>query len=171
MPPERLRWSRTLRRPLISHAEPYDNSIGPVMISEVLEHEDARVGGNCTHRNNILFICRPVRKLQPRHRSPDCFWGVYLYSDDDREFNASWEVTHGHRWPFIAGGGVHPALRRLYRKYQQFEREWSRHADESEMGFYDDLYQQQVDAIDMILMEAEERDLMSVIDRFPVPFL
>ena len=55
------------------------------MISEVLEHEDARVGGNCADRDNLLFICRPVRTLPPRHRSPDYFWGVYLYSDGFRE--------------------------------------------------------------------------------------
>ena len=172
MPPERLRWSRTLGRPFMSGAEPDDNIIGPVWSTEVLEHEDARVGGNYAGRNNLLFICRPVRKLQSRHHSPDAFWGVYLYSDDDREFNAKWEDKHGHRWPFIAGGGVHPALRRLYHKYQKFEREWSPHADKSEMGFYDDLCQQQVDSINMIPMEAEETgDLMGVIDRFPVNFL
>jgi hypothetical protein len=171
MPPERLRWSRTLGRPFMSGAEPDDNIIGPVWITEVLEHEDARVGGNCVDRDNLLFICRPVRKLQPHQRSVDAFWGVYLYSDDDREFNTKWEEKHGHRWPFIAGG-VHPALRRLCHQYRQFEREWALHADESDMGFHDYLYQQRMEDIDMILMEAGETgDLRGVIDRFPMTFL
>ena len=69
----------------MSHAEPNDNIIGPAMITEVLGHEDAPVGGNCTHRNTILFIYRPVAKMEPGRRRPDCFWGVYLYSDDDCE--------------------------------------------------------------------------------------
>ena len=152
--------------------EPNDSILGIIKIDEVLQHKDARVGGSCAHRNNIIFIHRPVRNLEPRHRHPDCFWGVYLYSDGDREFNAEWEVEHGDRWPFITGGGVHPALRRLYHKHQQFEREWPQHADESEMGFYDDLCQQQVDAIESILMEVEGTgDLTGAIDRFPATFL
>ena len=60
LPPERLRWSRDLGRPFMSVAEPDDNIIGPVWITEVLD-EDARVGGNCVDRDRLLFICRPVR--------------------------------------------------------------------------------------------------------------
>ena len=170
MPPERLRWSRALGRPFMSGAEPDDDIIGPVWITEVLG-EDARVGGNCAGRNNLLFMCRPVRKLPPHCRSMDTFWGVYIYSDKDREFNAKWVERHGHHWPYIAGG-VHPALRNLYIQYQQFEQAWAMHADDSDMGFQDFLHQQRMDAIDIILMEARETgDLMGAIDRFPAAFL
>jgi len=171
MPPERLRWSKTLGRPCMSHAEPDDNIAGPVKIDEVLGHEDARVGGNCVDRDNLLFICRPVRLLPPHCRSMDAFWGVYIYSDKDREFNTKWFEKHGRQWPYIAGG-VHPALRNLYIQYQQFEQVWARHAYDSDMGFHDYLHQQRLDDIDMILMEAGETgDLRGAIGRFPMTFL
>ena len=170
MPPERLRWSRALGRPCMSVADDDDNIVGPVWITEVLD-EDAKVGGNCVERDRIVFMCRPMRRLPPRCRNMDNFWGVYIYSDGDREFNAEWFEKHGRQWPFIAGG-VHPALRRLYAQYQQFEQVWAMHADDSDMGFQDFLHQQRMDAIDIILMEARETgDLMGAIDRFPAAFL
>ena len=170
MPPERLRWSRALGRPFMSGAEPDDDIIGPVWITEVLD-EDARVGGNCAGRNNLLFMWRPVRKWPPRYRNSDNFWGVYIYSDKGRQFNAKWVEKHGHHWPYI-GGGMHPALRNLCIQHQHFEQAWALHADESDMGLQDYLHQQHMDVLDIVLMEAQETgDLMVVIDRFPAEFL
>ena len=169
MPPERLRWSRALGRPFMSVADDDDDIVGPVWITEVLD-EDAKVGGNCVEGDRLVFMCRPMRRLPPRCRNMDNFWGVY-YSDGEREFNADWFEKHGRQWPFIAGG-VHPALRRLYAQYQQVEQVWAQHADDSDFGFHEYMHQQRMDAIDIILMEARETgDLMGAIDRFPAAFL
>ena len=170
MPPERLRWSRAVGRPFMSGAEPDDDIIGPVWITEVLD-EDARVGGNCAGRNNLLFMCRPVRKLPPRCRNMDNFWGVYIYSDGDRGFNANWLEKHGRKWPFVVGG-VHPALRSRYNQYLNFERAWSQHADDSDFGFHEYRHQQRLDDFDQILMEAQRKgSLREVVERFPMSFV
>ena len=169
MPPERLRWSRALGRPCMSVADDDDNIVGPVWITEVLD-EDAKVGGNCVERDRLVFMCRPMRGLPPRCRNMDNFWGVYIYSDGDREFNAEWFEKHGRQWPFIAGG-VHPALRRLYAQYQQFEQVWAQHADDSDFGFHEYMHQQRLDDIDQILMEAARTgSLREVLERFPMTF-
>ena len=71
MPPERLRWSRILKRPLMAHAEPDDNILGAVNIDEVLPHKDARVGGNCATSRSIVFIHRSVASLPEHLHDPD----------------------------------------------------------------------------------------------------
>ena len=167
MPPERLRWSRALGRPFMSRAEDDDDIIGPAWITEVLD-EDTRVGGNCVDGNRLVFMCRPLRMLPPRCRNMDNFWGVYIYSDGDREFIADWFEKHGRRWPFIAGG-MHPALRRLYDQYEQFEQVWAQHADDSDFGFQEYMHQQRLDDLDMIIMEgARTGNLREILETFPM---
>ena len=151
MPPERLRWSRILKRPLMAHAEPDDNILGAVNIDEVLPYGDARVGGNCATSRRIVFVHRSVASLPEHLRNPDWFWGVYIYSDGDRQFNAKWEAAHGYQWPFIADKRVHPGLEALYRKYMQFEREWSAHAGVCSSEFHEYLYQQELENIRIFL--------------------
>jgi len=170
VPPERLRWSKALGRPWMSPADDDENAMGPVWISEILD-EDTRVGGNCVQNDLLVFMCRPVRLLPPRCRNMDNFWGVYIYSDGDRGFNANWLEKHGRRWPFVVGG-VHPALRSLYNQYLDFERAWSEHADDSDFGFHEYRHQQRLDDFDQILMEAQRTgSLREVVERFPMSFV
>ena len=168
MPPERLRWSKALGRPCMNMADDEEDTISGVWITEMLPYEDVRVGGNCVQNDRLVFMCRPVRLLEPYYHRVDFFWGVYIYSNGDRQFNAERFEKHGHRWPFIAGG-VHPALRRLYNQYVNFERAWSEHADDSDFGFHEYIYQQRMEEFDMILMEAERTgNLREVVERFPM---
>ena len=48
---------------------------------------------------------------------------------------------------FIGDRRVHPALEGLYRKYMQFEREWSAHAGVCSSEFHEYLYQQELENI------------------------
>ena len=60
-------------------------------------------------------------------------------------------AAHGYQWPFIADKRVHPGLEALYRKYMEFEREWSAHAGVCSSEFHEYLYQQELENIRIFL--------------------
>ena len=120
MPPERLRWSRLLKRPVMHPAEQEDRCVGTIYIEEVLPHEEAQVGGQRVYRSeSIIFVERSVADLPQCLRCRDFFWGVHLYSERDRPFTEAWEAKCGHNWPRIAHNT---------NRYLDFEFNWSGHA-------------------------------------------
>ena len=93
MPPECLRWSRVLKRPVMHLADQGDRCVGTIYIEEVLPYREAQVGGQCVHYGeSIIFVARSVADLPSRLHCRDFFWGAHLYSDLGRPFTEAWEV-------------------------------------------------------------------------------
>ena len=118
MPPERLRWSRLLKRPVMHPAEQEESCIGTIYIEEVLPYQEAQVGGQCVHHSeSIIFVERSVADLPQRLHRRDFYWGVQLHSELGRPFTEAWEAKYGYHWPRIAHKTIHPALARLFHRY------------------------------------------------------
>ena len=145
MPPERLRWSRLLKRPVMHPAEQDESCVGTIYIEEVLSCQEAQVGGQCVHHGeSIIFVERSVADLPQRLHGRDFYWGVQLHSELDRPFTEAWAAKYGHNWPRIAHKTIHPALARLFHRYLDFEFAWSGHAGDQALGFYDWLVEETI---------------------------
>ena len=103
------------------------------------------LGGQRAHHSNIIFTHRNVVELPQLFHHSDFFWGVHLYSEQDRPFMEAWRAKHGYEWPRISVRRVHPALVRPFYRYLNFESEWSGHAGNQAMGFYDFLMQEAIE--------------------------
>ena len=103
------------------------------------------MGGQCIYRSeSIIFVERSVADLPQRLRCRDFFWGVHLYSERDRPFTEAWEAKCGYKWPRIAHNTIHPALPRLFHRHFDSEFNWSGHAGDRALGFYDWLVEESI---------------------------
>ena len=138
-------------------AEQGESVIGTIYIEGTLTYEEARVGGQCAHRGNIIFIHRKVTELPQRLHNRDSYWGVNLYSDRERNFAEAWQAKYGCNWPRIAINTVHPALARLLCRYLDFEFEWSGHSGDRAMAFYDFLLRETIETFREAVMLLRKR--------------
>jgi hypothetical protein len=124
MPPERLRWSRLLKRPLMDQATPGSKTVSSVFIDEVLPHPDCEVYG---YYEDDIVEPGLVEDLPVDLRVRSSFYWVFIRSELDTEFTVAWRATHGQDWPFIAEMTPHPALLNLHQRYLQFWCSWCDH--------------------------------------------
>ena len=125
MPPERLRMSRLLKRPLMEGATP--NAISHVFIGEVLPYPECDVEVQYNDDGDIYVATGPLGELLLDFPEQSSFFWVLIRSEMDREFGAVWRAMHGTDWPFVADRAVHPALINLHRRYVQFWCNWCGH--------------------------------------------
>ena len=127
MPPERLRMSRLLKRPLMEGTTPNEESISQVFIEEVLPYPECDVEVQYNDDGDIYVATGPLDELLLDFPEQSSFFWVLLRSDLDREFGAVWRAMHGADWPFVADRTAHPALINLHRRYVDFWRRWCDH--------------------------------------------
>ena len=122
MPPERLRWSRILKRPLLEQSSD-EALICPIWPEEIRPYPQCDVRWYCKD-GDIIEVASGTASEMPE----DAFW-VYIRGDGDEEFAAAWLLKHGHDWPFVADRQPHPALSKLRRRYMRFWGDWSDHGE------------------------------------------
>ena len=127
MPPERLRMSRLLKRPLMEGATPNEESISQVFIEEVLPYPECDVEVQYNDDGDIYVATGPLDELLLDFPEQSSFFWVLIRSEMDREFGAVWRAMCGTDWPFVADRAVHPALINLHRRYVQFWCNWCGH--------------------------------------------
>ena len=134
MPPERLHWSRLLGRPMLSQIvtmtnDGWGDDLGPVFIEEM--HGRSCVISYITYDvdtgftdwySNVHVDCIPgATRAQ--------VWGVKLtdQTTSDAAFGRCWMARHGHPWPMVGMGVVHPVVARLYQRHLAFHDTWLEH--------------------------------------------
>ena len=119
MPPDRLRWSRLLGRPLMEGAG--QRTIAAVNTEEMRPYPECEVLWYYQDEDYVGVERGLVEDLPA-----DAFW-VYLVSEGDDDFAAAWLLKHGHEWPFVADRQPHPALANLRRRYIRCWGDWNDH--------------------------------------------
>ena len=130
MPPERLRWSRLLRRPLMEQAG--QSIIAAVSAEEMRPYPDCDV---LWHHKDEDFV--GVESGTADELPADAFW-VYMLSEGDEGFADEWRAKHGHPWPFVEHRQAHKALAHLRRRYMRSWADWTDHGGAIMEAFHDE---------------------------------
>ena len=128
MPPDRLRWSRLLKRPVMEQND--GDLICPTWPEEIRPYPECNVRWYCMYDDIIEVVCGTASELPE-----DAFW-VCIRGESDDDFAAAWLLKHGHDWPFVADRQPHHALANLRRRYMRFWGGWSDHGDAITDDFY-----------------------------------
>ena len=150
MPPNRLRWSKVLGRPLLHKlyrqdsppGRPYERAyvdygdlVGAVMIEEVIDL-DCMIFGRLPTEYGIDKVVRRTSELRPSEVEE--MFDVHIidpaWSDD--EFAATWHAKYGTEWPCVGEGRIHHGLCKLHGKYTGFKLEWSLRSQKRESAFW-----------------------------------
>jgi hypothetical protein len=123
MPPERLRLSKLLGRPLMRHID--CNCLEKEFLNN-LQDIDCTVAGEYGDRLYAAIENRYWQRLRvwSGHVSsaPRDLVGVMIISDEDLDFGRKWYATYRNIWPFVETGedpNVHHAFENLHSVYLQ----------------------------------------------------
>ena len=134
MPPERLRWSRILGRPLMEQTmiQACQTTIAAVMTEEMQPYPDCEVFG---YHQEEDYVGNYQMRFDEIPEDP--FW-LYIVSEGDDDFAAAWLLKHGHEWPFVVDRQPHPALANLHRRYMRCWGDWHEHGSAIMEAFHNE---------------------------------
>ena len=120
MPPENLRVSKILKRPIMTPLSRSDDHFIPVE-----EMELARTGRFFNVIGMVKSGSRPYCFIGRTEREGRWMCHVYIVTPCMDDFREAWVAKYGVPWPHVHGD-THPALKTLQRRYDEYMERWVR---------------------------------------------